>query len=230
MPPADPSLPNPPLVPVRVWDLPTRVFHVALALSVAAALATGLAGGSWMRWHLRCGEVVLSLIVFRWIWGFAGGHWSRFRQFPPAPRRAWRALRGPREATPGHGPLAALSVWALLLLLTLQVATGLVADDGEDTIGPLNPYVATSVAGRASGWHADVGAYLVLALVALHLAAIAWYAWRRRDPLVRAMWSGDKPLPASVPASRDGAGARLLALAIWALAFAAVRVMVHLAG
>ena len=219
-------------VAVRIWDLPTRVFHIALAVTVTAAIVTAEVGGAWMPWHLRCGEAVLSLLAFRWIWGLVGGHWSRFASFLPAPARIARALRGragPDERV-GHNALGALSVWAFLLLLTAQVATGLVADDEIDTTGPLNAHVAARLAKRASRWHAGWGADLILALIALHVLAIAWYTWRRREPLLRAMWTGDKPLPPATPASRDDAASRALALAIVLAAGAAVWALVRWAG
>ena len=219
--------PPPPLtapIPVRIWDLPTRVFHVALAVLVTAAIVTAKVGGDWMTWHLRCGEAVLALLAFRWAWGVVGGRWSRFASFLPSPGAIGRALSGRasvRDAI-GHGALGALSVWAFLLLLSLQVATGLVVDDDIAITGPLNGHVAGRVARRASDWHAGWGADLVIALVALHLLAVAWYTLRGGASLLRAMWTGDKPLPAGTPASRDGAGQRLLALALWALAAAGV--------
>ena len=220
------------LVAVRIWDLPTRVFHAALAAAVAAAIVTAELGGDWMAWHLRCGEAVLTLLAFRWAWGFVGGRWSRLAAFAPTPARVLRALRGRATADDGvgHNPLGSLAVWAFLLLLTLQVATGLVADDEIATTGPLNGHVAGHLARRASAWHAGWGADLILALIALHVVAIGWYTLRRREALLRAMWTGDKPAPASARASRDTAGSRLLALAIWALAAAGVWAMVRFAG
>jgi cytochrome b len=185
------------------------VFHVALALGVVAAIVTAKVAGNWMAWHRRCGEAVLSLLAFRWAWGLVGGRWSRFAAFLPTPLRVARALRGHAGARDhiGHNPLGALSVWALLLLLSLQVATGLVADDDVATTGPLNAHVNGHLARRASGWHAGWGAGLIMALIALialHVLAIAWYTQRRREPLLRAMWTGDKPLPPATPASADG--------------------------
>jgi cytochrome b len=208
------------------------VFHIALALLVVAAIVTAQAGGAWMAWHLWCGEGVLTLLVFRWIWGVVGGRWSRLGAFLPTPTRLVRALRGradPRDAI-GHGPLGALSVWAFLLLLSLQVATGLVADDDIDTTGPLNAHVSGHLAKRASGWHAGWGADLLMALIALHVLAIAWYTLRKREPLLRAMWTGDKPLPPDTPASADGAGRRVLALAIWGGAAGLVWLLLRWAG
>jgi len=219
---------------IRIWDLPTRVFHAALASLVVAAIVTAELGGNWMPWHLRCGEAVLTLLVFRWAWGFVGGHWSRFAQFLPTPARLARHLRGrplPQDAPGvGHGPLGALSIWAFLLLLTLQVATGLVADDEIATTGPLNARVDVALARLASGWHADWGADLLIGLIALHVAAVAWYRWRGHRTLLRAMWTGDKPVPAGTRASRDDAPARLLALAIWLAAVGALAALLRWAS
>lgn len=219
-------------VATRIWDLPTRLFHWALATLVIAAIVTAKVGGDWMAWHLRCGEAVLALLVFRWLWGLVGGHWSRFVSFLPTPARIARSLRGRATADDGigHNALGSLSVWAFLLLLTAQVGTGLVADDDIDTTGPLNAHVGGLVAKRASAWHAGWGADLIMALIALHVVAIAWYTLRWRAPLVHAMWSGDKPLPPGARASRDGAATRGLALAILALATAAVWAMLRWAG
>ena len=62
---------------IRVWDLPTRVFHWSLALLILALVITGNVGGNAMAWHFRCGYAVLSLLLFRLLWGFVGGHWPR---------------------------------------------------------------------------------------------------------------------------------------------------------
>ena len=219
-------------VPVRIWDLPTRVFHALLAVLVTTAIVTAEIGDDWMPWHLRCGEAVLALLAFRWIWGLVGGRWSRFASFLPAPAGVARALRGRAGDAEriGHNALGALSVWAFLVLLSVQVATGLVADDEVDTTGPLNAHVGTRLAKRASHWHAGWGADLILGLIALHVLAIAWYTWRKREPLLRAMWRGDKPLPPDTPASRDDRASRLLALAIAAAAAGAVWGLVRWAG
>lgn len=215
-----------------MWDLPTRVFHAALGACVAAAIASAEAGGDWMPWHLRCGEAVLALLAFRIAWGVVGGRWSRFAAFAPTPARVMRALGGRATADDeaGHSPRGSLSIWLFLALLSLQVATGLVADDDIGTTGPLNAHVSGRLAKRASAWHAGWGANLLFALIALHVAAVAWYTWRRRLPLLRAMWTGDKPLPPATPASVDSASRRWLALGLFGVAVAAVLAMLRWAA
>jgi cytochrome b len=114
----------------------------------------------------------------------------------------------------GHDPLGSFSVFALLGLLALQVATGLVADDEIASIGPLNRFVSGATASSATGWHKNWGQYILLALVALHIVAIAYYWVARRQNLVGPMLAGDKALPPGTPASADSAATRALALVL----------------
>jgi cytochrome b len=210
------------LVPVRVWDFPTRAFHWALALAVAGSVISAKIGGNAMTWHFRFGYAVLALVVFRIVWGLVGGRWSRFASFLYAPRTLWRYLRG--QARPGetldvgHSPLGALSVFALLAVLAVQLGTGLVSDDEIANLGPLNRFVSSDTALAATGWHKHYGEYVLLGLVGLHVLAIAWYAWARRRNLVRPMVLGDKLLPPGTPAARDDLRTRLLALVLAAAA------------
>ena len=217
---------------VRVWDLPTRVFHWLLASLVVFSVVTAKIGGNAMEWHLRSGYAVLTLLAFRLVWGFAGGRWSRFRAFLYAPSTSLRYLRG--ESLPhehhhvGHNPLGAGSVFALLGILALQVATGLVADDEIATTGPLNKYVSAATSSLATGWHKGWGQWLILGLVTLHLCAIAFYWLRRRQNLVGPMWHGDKRLAADVPAAVDNGRSRALALAVVVVCAIAVTALVRL--
>lgn len=202
----------------RVWDLPTRLFHWLLAAGVVALIITAKVGGNAMQWHLQLGHAVLALLVFRLIWGLVGGHWSRFASFVYAPGQLWRELRGQSDATAvGHSPLGALSVFALLLVLLAQVGSGLLSDDEISFAGPLTRFVSSDWVGLATWFHSDVGQYLVIGLIALHLLAIAFYVLVYRRVLVRPMLHGDKLLNRPAPASRDDAATRTAATAVAAL-------------
>jgi cytochrome b len=165
-----------------------------------------------------------ALLVFRLLWGLVGGRWSRFASFVRGPASLLRYLRG--QARPGdhfevgHNPLGALSVLALLALLVLQVASGLVADDEVATTGPLNRFVSGAVARLGTVWHTAVGKAILIVLVLLHVAAIAYYRRKKNLNLVTPMLTGDKPLPPGTPASTDTLATRLLAAALLAACLA----------
>ena len=210
-----PTPPELPAVRTRVWDLPTRLFHWSLVLCVSGLVATAYGDSSMLVWHVRLGHTVLALIVFRVVWGIVGGHWSRFWQFSYSPLTLLRYLRG--QPTPGaqtaigHSPLGALSVYALLVVLGLQLWTGLVIDDEIAFQGPLNRYVTGSFAGWATSWHRGWGPWVLIPLVLMHIGAILYFLWRKQD-LLTPMIGGDKLLPPGTPASRDGASQRVLAM------------------
>lgn len=217
---------------VRVWDLPTRVFHWALLACFLGSLASAKIGGDAMVWHFRFGYTMLSLLLFRLIWGVVGGHWSRFSTFVFTPASMIRYLKGqgPPEYAIGHTPLGAGSVFAMLGFLLLQVATGLISDDEIATAGPLAPAVASSVSSRATFYHADMGQLILIGLALLHVGAILFYHFKRGLNLVRPMIQGDKEVGAATRGSRDDAGSRALAVAVFAGCAALVSGLIRLAG
>ncbi len=225
---------DPATTTVRVWDLPTRLFHWTLALTVVGSVISAKIGGNAMVWHFRFGVLVLALLVFRVLWGLVGGRWSRFASFIYAPATVLRYLRGqgrPGEHLDvGHNPLGSFSVFALLGFLALQVATGLVADDEIANVGPLNRFAGAALVARATTWHKQYGQWLLIALVVLHLAAIVYYLVKKRHNLVRPMLSGDKPLPAGTPASADGLAQRARALVIFVACAAGAAWVLSLGG
>jgi cytochrome b len=214
--------PRPSSTRTRVWDLPTRAFHWLLAATVVGSVITAKIGGNALVWHMRLGLLALALLSFRLVWGFVGGHWSRFASFIYPPSSVAAYLRG--DAGPGgrfdigHSPLGALSVFALLLVLIAQVATGLVADDEIATTGPLYRFVESAIATQATTWHKAVGQYLIITLVVLHIAAVLFYLLKKQRNLIGPMWHGDKLLAPGTPASADDAKQRILAAVVIALA------------
>jgi len=219
---------------VRVWDLPTRVFHWALVVALIAQVTTGKIGGGALTWHLRIGYCIFALIVFRLVWGFVGGHWSRFSTFVYGPASMLRYLRNRRVASDvfhvGHNPLGSASVFAMLAILMVQVATGLVADDEIATTGPLNRFVSTPFGLSATAWHKGAGLAIILTLVVLHVVAVMFYRVRKRQDLIGPMFSGDKRLPAAVPGSVDDRMSRMRALAIIVVSAGLVAAVVKLGG
>ncbi|MGV8806010.1 MAG: cytochrome b/b6 domain-containing protein [Polaromonas sp.] len=203
---------------VRVWDLPTRLFHWALVLCIVVLAVTATVGGNAMVWHLRLGYAMLTLLLFRLVWGLVGGHWSRFGNFLYAPQHVIDYLRGQgrHEHAVGHSPIGAGSVFAMLALLVAQVGSGLISDDEIAYAGPLTRFVANDTVSLASNYHANIGKWLLLALVLLHIGAIVFYL-KRKHNLVGAMLHGDKELAQPAPASRDDLVSRLAALLIFGL-------------
>src|SRR5690606_27814238 len=179
---------------IRVWDLPTRLFHWLLAAFVVGLVVTGYTGGQAMMWHARLGYAVLALLLFRIGWGFVRGHWSRFRSFVHGPRNVLAYVRGQShpDHLVGHNPPGAASVFALLLVLLVQVGAGLVGDDDTFFTGPLNRFVDSSTGLAATWYHKQIGQWLLITLVVLHVAAVLFYLLKKRQNLVRPMLTGDK--------------------------------------
>ena len=205
----------------RIWDLPTRLFHWALVVSVVGLVVTGNIGGSAMIWHFRFGQAVLALLMFRLLWGLVGGHWSRFSNFIVHPMAVLSELRGrgrPEWHT-GHSALGSLAVIAFVLVLLAQVGSGLVSDDAIAFAGPLTHLVSSAIVSQASAYHKEVGKLLLIGLVLLHVLVIIWHTFKGRA-LVGAMVHGDKPLEQVMPASRDGWRQRLLAAIVMVLCVA----------
>jgi len=219
---------------VRVWDLPTRLFHWVLAACVLGSIVSAKIGGNAMAWHFRFGYVVLTLLAFRLLWGFVGGRWSRFASFVYAPSTTLRYLRGQSRDDEhhhvGHNPLGAFSVFGFLALLLLQVSTGLVADDEISNAGPLVKLVSGATSSLATNWHKNFGQWLIITLIVLHLGAVTYYWLRQRSNLVAPMLHGDKPLAPHVPASDDGMRARALAAVLLVVCAAGVTWLISLGG
>jgi cytochrome b len=185
---------------IPVWDLPTRAFHWLLVLLVTASLVSGLAGRLTV--HFGCGTAILALLLFRIVWGFIGSQTARFSDFIKGPRAVLHHLQyvaGLRQEDPipGHNPAGGLMVVALLAVLGLQAGTGLFSSDDILVDGPLVPLVAGATVKLASTIH-RTGFVLLLAMVAMHLGAIALYRIVKHEDLVRPMITGRKAVDADL--------------------------------
>jgi len=174
-----------------VWDLPTRLFHWLVVLSIIGSYVTAKLGTEWMPWHFRLGFFMIGLLIFRVIWGLIGPRHARFVNFIRGPTSIVAYLKGGIKSV-GHNPLGAGMVVLMLLLLLVQVTTGLFSTDDIAYVGPYNPSVSHALAEKLTGFH-HKNFNLILAAVVLHLAAIIFYTFVKKEPLVPAMFHGHKP-------------------------------------
>lgn len=198
------------LTRIRLWDLPTRLFHWSLVLAVSTAVITGELGGDWMGIHGKAGLTIVGLVTFRVVWGFIGSTHARFLSFLPTPSKIWAYLKGRWQGV-GHNPLGALSVFALLGLLAVQAGTGLFTNDDIAFTGPLNVLVDETLAGRVTGWHRQL-ANVLLGLLALHIVAIFFYVRVKKDKLIKPMVTGWKEVPKGQSTTKGGPVALVVAL------------------
>ena len=178
------------------------------------------------------GYAVLSLLMFRIIWGLVGGQWSRFSAFTYSPATVMRYLQGqgqPEHAV-GHNPLGAMSVFALLGFLLLQVVSGFISDDTIAASGPFAKWVSDAMVRNATFYHKDVGALILFSLVALHLGAVLYYRLQKGLNLVRPMIRGDKEVTHPTLSSKDNGQTRALALGLFLACIAMVTGLVAMAG
>jgi cytochrome b len=179
---------------VCVWDVPVRVFHWSLAGLVAASWVS--AENGYMKLHLWSGLSLLTLLLFRVAWGFAGSTTARFADFVRAPGRALAYLRamwrGERHVHAGHNPAGGWMVMALLGMLLLQAGTGLFANDGVRFNGPLAAQISSGLSDRLTSLHGTIF-NVILLLVWMHIVAVLFYRYVRGEDLIAAMISGRKP-------------------------------------
>jgi len=178
-----------------VWDLPVRLFHWALVALVVTSWTSAQIGGNAMQIHQWSGMTILTLVLFRVLWGFLGSTRARFADFVRGPRAALtyaRELRrGRAPFTPGHNPLGGWMVLALLASLLLQAGTGLFANDDIMLEGPLAKYISKQTSDWLTGVH-HLNVVVLLVLIGLHIAAALFYLMVKRENLILPMLSGTK--------------------------------------
>jgi len=214
---------------IYVWDLGTRLFHWLLVIAVTVSIYTGNNGGmDEMDIHMLSGYTVLTLIIFRLMWGVVGARYARFTQFLKRPRTLWQYIRAlpdrSQPLAPGHNPLGALSVVAMLIVLLAQASSGLFANDDIMIEGPLVHLVSYRLSRELTEWH-ELNAYFIYGLIALHLAALLIHQLYLRHPLIKAMFTGYQP-DQNVAADQDAQNKLPLALALASAAAAVVYVLI----
>lgn len=193
---------------VRVWDVPTRLVHWLIVLLVATSWWTGDTGR--MDYHRYSGYLLLGLVSFRIYWGVAGASTARFRQFVRGPRAIWTYLRGRWDAQPGHNPLGAASVVILLALLAAQIGLGLFAVDVDGIeSGPLSSHVSFATGRLCAKLHHQVFDLLLL-LIVVHVVAVLFYVFAKRQNLIAAMFHGRREYAQELPAVKGASVLRLV--------------------
>jgi len=207
---------------VLVWDLPSRVFHWSIVLLLPAAYITWRL--NWLDWHVRIGYALLTLVIFRVLWGFLGSEPARFRRFVRGPVEALghlaHMLRREPDRQMGHNPAGGWMVLALLFLLLAETLTGLYVSNDIADEGPLTEHVPAAVANAIMALHAWLWDALAAAAI-LHVLAIIAYQAIKGQNLWLPMLRGWKQLPLQLPQPRIVAISRaLLLLLVSALAVA----------
>jgi cytochrome b len=206
----------------RVWDLPVRLTHWLLAALIAF---------SWWSvkydhtdWHIWSGIAILTLLLFRLMWGFVGSSTARFANFVRGPRQVLRYLHGDWRGI-GHSPLGALSILALYLVTAIQVGLGLLNEDDDGLYaGPLASFLSPDTTDKIRDFH-ELNFYILLGLIGLHVAAILYYRLVRGKKLTRPMITGRAAIDPAAEPMRSGKWwvalmclALALAIARWVVA------------
>ena len=181
----------------KIWDPVTRLWHWILVLAVSLGWSFGkFMSFDTIQWHFYIGYLILGLMVFRYLWGFAGPTPVRFRAIIPTPTALLTYLRhmGRREpsGSPGHNPVGSLSVIAMLVVIGAQAISGLfIESDDFFEYGPLAGYVSEAMVNRLTWWH-HFNADVILVLVILHVSAILFYLVWKKENLIKPMITGWK--------------------------------------
>lgn len=216
---------------VAVWDLPTRIFHWTLVILVAFSWWSG--ENERFEWHFWSGYAILTLLIFRIIWGFVGSSTARFTGFVRGPMAGiahMRELLGRHELRDvGHNAIGGWMVVALILALLGQAVTGLFADDTILTMGPLGELVSSGTRDWLTDIH-EVLINIILVMIGLHVLAVLAYLALRKINLVKPMITGRKALPADLAAQPPKIANSLLALAVLIVSALIVWGVVSLGG
>ena len=220
---------NASLRPVRIWDLPVRLFHWLLVALFLFSFFSGKMKGNWMEWHLYSGYTILALLLFRIVWGFVGSTHARFGSFLAGPSAGLSFAKKLFSKSPahnaGHNPIGGWMVIVLLLSLLLQAGTGLFANDDISIEGPLYKFVSKELSDRLTTIH--YYNFNVLFFLAIsHIAAVLFHVFVKKENVVSAMFTGTRNFDAAYEAPAARFASSRLALVLFVLALVAVYLIV----
>ena len=188
---------------IKVWDLPTRLFHWLFAASFISAFAA--TSREWfLDNHVLAGSLALGLVVFRAVWGFSGNTNARFSRFV----RGWAETKGfiagllrlSPARYPGHNPAVAWVIIAMLLFTAVLALTGIIVYSGEEMRGPFVGVFSFEAAEKAALIH-SIAAYSFLAIALVHVTAALLHDLIWKEGLILSMLTGRKTLEASLDAA-----------------------------
>jgi len=199
---------------VKIWDVPVRLAHWSLVVLIAFSWWSGSEGGNMMTYHMWSGYCILTLVLFRLVWGFIGSSPARFSTFVRGPRAVGRYLgtmrRRQASGHPGHNPVGGWSVVLMLASIGVQAGTGLFANDDIMTEGPLYRWVSKATSDLLTSIH-HFNFNVLLVLVGLHVAAVPFYLFYKSENLVGAMFTGMKRVAGPMEELRMAGATRAVA-------------------
>lgn len=176
---------------LKVWDLSIRAFHWLLAGLISYQLFSALSGDGPEELHLTIGYILMALVIFRVLWGIFGSHTARFTQFLQPPSKVLGYLRRTEKTplSPGHNPLGGYSVLLMLILISIQITTGLLCDDEIMLSGPLSQFFSQTTISISNQIHA-INAKVLIVVIGVHTVAIFWYRVVKKLDLITPMITG----------------------------------------
>jgi cytochrome b len=181
---------------IKVWDLPVRIFHWSLVILFIAAYVTNALGTDYFKYHLWCGYAIIVIVGFRITWGLVGTYHAQFINFIRNPvttiKYAIQSVKNTEKHYAGHNPLGAVMVIVLLLTVLIQAITGLFTNDEILNVGPLYGYITDELSLKLTSLHRHLF-YWILAAVVLHVIAVLAHVFFKRDNIIKAMFTGNKP-------------------------------------
>ncbi|RYG18024.1 MAG: cytochrome B [Chitinophagaceae bacterium] len=181
---------------VKIWDLPVRLFHWLLVITIAAAYITNSLGINYFKYHAWCGYAVIVLVVFRIVWGFVGTYHAKFSSFIRNPVTTFKYsisyFKRHSSHYAGHNPLGAVMVVIFLVTLFAQAVTGLFSNDEIFNVGPLYNYVSAELSLQLTSLHRQLF-YWIMGAVVLHVLAVLIHVFFKRENIIKSMITGNKP-------------------------------------
>jgi cytochrome b len=215
--------------PVKTWDLTIRIWHWSIVSLVVFLWYSAEIADDLMEWHFRAGRLCLTLLVFRFIWGFLGSDTTKFSHFLSSPKHAFRELKtlfSKQKLTPqiGHNAAGGWAVMLILAALFTQTITGLFSTDGYFYEGPWSYFVSSDTAELATDIH-ELGVNILMGILGVHVAIVIIHGLRG-DRLIGAMFTGKKKIPSASPTPENlrwqaPHWALLILLTCWLAVFAA---------